>query len=81
LFNDIQIKKLASSRTIKVNNMQPERSQRLPPESYIQGAVRKYRFAVIITLIKANTFTVSKVYGRNYFYVPLPHILELTLGY
>jgi hypothetical protein len=44
------------------------RPHRLPFQGDIQRVVGKYRFLVIISLVKANTLPISQVYGRDNFY-------------
>ena len=51
--------------------MQPGGSQRLPLKSYLYRVIGEYRFLLIVTLIQANAFTLSKVYSRNDFYCSL----------
>ncbi len=51
--------------------MQSGCPQRLPLKSYLYRVIREYRFLVIVTLIKTNTLTISKVNGRNYLYCSL----------
>ena len=77
--DDLQITELTGNGTIKVNNMQPGCPQRLPLQSHLYRVVREYRFLLIVALIQANAFTISKVYSRNNFYGTLPH--RLTLKY
>jgi len=47
--------------------MQPRNSHRLPPESHIYRVVGKDSFLVIVTLVKADAFAISNVYGGYYF--------------
>ena len=69
LLDNIQISRPATGSAIKVNDMQPGCSQRLPSQSDLYRVIREDSLLVVITLVQANAVTTSNVYGRDYFYL------------
>ena len=59
LVNNLKIHEFSVPGAVEVDDMQARRAYRLPFQSYIQRVIGENRFLIIVTLVKADTASIS----------------------